>query len=220
MKRATRVLAGAAATVFAVAAAPAVAATTGTAAAAPQPTVGQSLERFSAQEARDLESRYPVQAARLKQAVALSAGDRGAARAAGTTAVDPGAETGGYYKIRNLNSDKCLAIGNGKTANGAVAIQWDCLDIADQVWWVGGNNIVNFNSGKYLAIGGGNTANGAKAIQWEHTGGNEQAWYGHTDGHILNWNSDKFLAIGASSTANGAKAVQWEYTGSNGQYWY
>ncbi|MEU7022119.1 RICIN domain-containing protein [Streptomyces sp. NPDC046203] len=220
MARTTKILVGMASAASLAMATPAVASPV-SAAPAPAPATanqiaGSSLEKLTPQEVRDLESRFPAQAKRLKESVARAS----AARDAGTESAAPMTSEAGYYKIHNWNSNKCLAIGSGNTANGANAIQWDCLaDSASQVWWLEGAHVINYNSGKYLAIGASSTANGAEAIQWDYTGSDSQRWYWNGD-FIFNGNSGKYLAIGASSTANGAKAIQWDYTGSTGQAWY
>ncbi|BAU84081.1 hypothetical protein SLA_3167 [Streptomyces laurentii] len=173
-----------------------------------------ALARLTPEEVKNLESRYPAQAKRVKEAVARASASRGA----GTDSASYIAPTG-YYTIRNLNSRKCLAIGSGSKANGANAIQWDCLGSPEQIWWITNDFISNYNSGKFLAIGSSSTANGAEAIQWDYTGSGGQRW-SMTDDFLTNMGSGKFLAIGSSSTANGAKAIQWDYTGSGGQRWW
>ncbi|MFE6103718.1 RICIN domain-containing protein [Streptomyces laurentii] len=215
MTRTTTILIGMVSVASLALASPAVASPADSAPATPNQFADSSLEKLSAKEVQDLESRFPAQAKRLKETVAKSS-DSGAK---GVAEESSPWDTAGYYKIRNWNSDKCLAIGSGNTANGANAIQWDCLDSPSQVWLVSNGHIVNYNSGKYLAIGASSTANGAEAIQWEYTGSDGQRWLS-SGNQIVNYNSGKYLAIGSSSTANGAKAIQWEYTGSGGQFWY
>jgi hypothetical protein len=163
------------------------------------------VERLSAAEVKAFEERSPEKAARLE---ADSVRRHGGVAAQGT-----------YVRIHNRASGKCLAIGSSSQANGAHAIQWDCLDSNAQIWWIDGHFVQNAASGKYLAIGSSSTANGAHAIQWEYTGSQGQQWTWSGE-FFWNNNSGKNLAIGSSSTANGAHAIQWEYTGSNGQRWY
>ncbi|WP_170177711.1 RICIN domain-containing protein [Thermomonospora umbrina] len=165
------------------------------------PVTGAAVQPLSAAEVADLERRYPEKAKRLRQTVST-----------GAEAV--------AVKIVNVNSGKCLAIGSSSTAQGAHAIQWDCIASSPgQVWVLDGYHILNYNSGLYLAIGSSSTENGAHALQWSYTGSNGQRWYADGDRHLINMNSDKYLAIGSSSTENGAHALQWSYTGSNGQRW-
>ncbi|MET9318221.1 RICIN domain-containing protein [Kribbella sp. NPDC003505] len=42
----------------------------------------------------------------------------------------------GGYRIKNYNSDKCLAIPNGNWTLGIQAIQWTCAADRDQRWWL------------------------------------------------------------------------------------
>lgn len=43
-------------------------------------------------------------------------------------------QTGGFFALVAVHSNKCLGIDSGSTANGAVALQWDCLGVAGQTW--------------------------------------------------------------------------------------
>ncbi|MBD0742371.1 hypothetical protein BG418_12880 [Streptomyces sp. CBMA152] len=168
---------------------------------AAQPADGAVMQKLTRAEMRSLAQKYPAQTKRMREVT--------------------GRADAVAYRIYNWHSDKCLAIGSSSTANGANAIQWDCIDSNAQFWYADDDlHILNFNSGKYLAIGSSSTANGAKAIQWDYTGSDGQRWYGDNDHHIINLHSGKYLAIGSSSTDNGAKAIQWDYTGSDGQRWY
>ncbi|MEV5986203.1 RICIN domain-containing protein [Streptomyces sp. NPDC052051] len=175
------------------------------------------IQRLTPTETKDFKRKAPEQFARMQKILSRSSST------VAPTADRPAlAASGDLYRIVNVNSNKCLAIGSSSTANGAHAIQWDCLSNSNgQVWFSDGYRIVNANSGKCLAIGSSSTANGAHAIQWDCLSDSYgQLWYAQDDWDIINWNSGLHLAIGSSSTANGAHAIQWEYTGSNGQAWY
>ncbi|CNF08837.1 putative carbohydrate-binding protein [Mycobacterium tuberculosis] len=128
----------------------------------------------------------------------------------------------GYYRIRNWNSDKYLAIGNSSTANGAPAIQWEYTGSNGQLWYLNADRkIVNVASGKCLAIGSGNPANGIPVVQWEELDSDSQRWIiDPSSGLIRNVQTGKYMAVGAGSTENGAEVIQWEATGSDGQRWY
>lgn len=84
------------------------------------------------------------------------------------------------YRVRNVKSKKCLAIGDGDTSNGAVAIQFTCGSGAEQRWkYDSQKRLRNMNSGRCLAIPNGTTVLGTRAIQWtcESTNTNpEQMW--------------------------------------------
>jgi hypothetical protein len=87
---------------------------------------------------------------------------------------------GAAYRVSGLFTGRCMAIGSSATHDGAWAIQWTCLPIADQTWRLvpsgAGYAIVNANSNKCLAIGSGATHDGAVAIQWSCFGSREQQW--------------------------------------------
>ncbi|MET9318204.1 RICIN domain-containing protein [Kribbella sp. NPDC003505] len=42
----------------------------------------------------------------------------------------------GGYQIRNVNSERCLAILNGNTTPGVQAIPRTCASDLDQRWWI------------------------------------------------------------------------------------
>jgi hypothetical protein len=90
---------------------------------------------------------------------------------------DNGAPT---YEIKNMNSKKCLAIGQGSTALGAKAIQWECNRSEEQRWKRDSQQrLRNMNSDFCLAIPGASETNGVQAIQWtcKDTSTNpEQEW--------------------------------------------
>ncbi|MEJ3748420.1 RICIN domain-containing protein [Actinomycetes bacterium KLBMP 9797] len=91
--------------------------------------------------------------------------------------VDNGAKV---YRLENVHSQRCLAIGAGSTANGAEAIQWTCRTSDEQRWkWDSAGRLRNMKSGLCLAIPGASKAPGVQAVQWtcKDTGTNpEQAW--------------------------------------------
>ncbi|MET9318212.1 RICIN domain-containing protein [Kribbella sp. NPDC003505] len=84
--------------------------------------------------------------------------------------------------IRNAHSLQCLAIPASSRVNGTGAIQWPCLAVDDQRWYLrldsylGGYKIVNVNSDKCLAIPEGSDALGKQAIQWTCAQDLDQRW--------------------------------------------
>ncbi|NUP21082.1 MAG: RICIN domain-containing protein, partial [Streptomyces sp.] len=40
----------------------------------------------------------------------------------------------GYYRLRNVNSALVAGIAQSSTADGAAVIQWNSLDVDDQLW--------------------------------------------------------------------------------------
>jgi hypothetical protein len=134
--------------------------------------------------------------------------------------------------IMNDNSDLCLAVSAGSTANGAGTIQWTCQGGTEQDWQLrqrpsGAYEIRNDHSGLCLAIGGASTTQGVQAIQWPCGGDShlEQTWALVPDGTgysaLKNVNSGLCLAIGSASTTQGQAAIQWPCrgTGNREQQW-
>jgi hypothetical protein len=84
------------------------------------------------------------------------------------------------YRVRNIKSGKCLAIGDSDTSNGAKAIQFTCGSGAEQRWkYDSQKRLRNMNSGRCLAIPNGSTVLGTRAIQWTCQAGStnpEQVW--------------------------------------------
>lgn len=130
------------------------------------------------------------------------------------------------YRVQYVHSNKCLAIANGNTANGAAVIQQTCSGATSQQLTLssiaGGYYSLTFaHSGKLIDINGGSTADGAAAIQWPYNGGNNQQFtlYDHNDGtfSFAYRHSGKCLDINGNSTADGAAAIQWPCHWNNNQ---
>ncbi|ONI75051.1 hypothetical protein ALI144C_40510 [Actinosynnema sp. ALI-1.44] len=134
----------------------------------------------------------------------------------------------GYYYVHNSNSGKCLAIGGASKDDGAKAIQWACMGIPDQRWYLrhmgsGLYAFINQNSGKCLAIGGSSTGEGAHAIQWTCLAITDQRWFASvtsTGWEFVNQGSGKALAIAGASKDDGAQAIQWTRLGTPEQRWF
>ncbi|GAA2296559.1 hypothetical protein GCM10010149_51210 [Nonomuraea roseoviolacea subsp. roseoviolacea] len=129
-------------------------------------------------------------------------------------------------QLVNWGTGKCLAIGNSSTANGARAIQWQCLSSSPGQFWQlredrvrpGAMEIVNRHSGLCLAVANGSGSDGAAIIQWTCNGHDSQLWR-RFDEQFVNWGSGKCVAVPASTTANGAELIQWTCNDSYGQKW-
>ncbi|MEJ3748419.1 RICIN domain-containing protein [Actinomycetes bacterium KLBMP 9797] len=87
------------------------------------------------------------------------------------------------YRLRNVSSQKCLAIGEGSTANSAGAIQFTCGSGAEQRWKYDSDfRLRNMKSDKCLAIPGGSNELYIQAIQYtckEASLNQEQVWYNY-----------------------------------------
>ncbi|GAB2889366.1 hypothetical protein GCM10027074_67120 [Streptomyces deserti] len=129
----------------------------------------------------------------------------------------------GYFKIRNLATNKVLGIENQSTADGARALQWDDNGTLDHEWAVAphpadGYTITNRVTGKLLEIPGASTTAGITAAQWSSTDCACQRWnltqtalppLGTGQYVLVNKNSGKYLDIPGASTATDTAANQW-----------
>ncbi|XXX78317.1 RICIN domain-containing protein [Sorangium sp. So ce134] len=85
----------------------------------------------------------------------------------------------GYYRIRNVRSDKCLDVRGGSTADGAVIVQYTCHGNPNQQWSVTdlGGGAVRFTSrfsGKVIDAYGSPPGNGTALFQRASNGGTSQ----------------------------------------------
>lgn len=137
------------------------------------------------------------------------------------------------FHIVNYHSRLCLGIAGDK--NDQVAVQWGCINHADQIWHWGSQNsshpgfyqLVNGNN-SCLGIAGGSRAEGARAVGWTCYGSAhlDQYWapLPYTcSGYVPleNLGSGYVMGVAGNSTAQGAPVVQWRYQGvCNNQFWY
>ncbi|NNN34416.1 ricin-type beta-trefoil lectin domain protein [Streptomyces sp. S3(2020)] len=140
----------------------------------------------------------------------------------------PANAVGFYGEVRNIGTNKCLAVPNSSSANGTGLIQWTCNDNGDQQWLMekvpGGNNdryvIYAWPGSKCLAMPNSSTANGTQAIQWTcDPTDSDQIWIQDSWYRLRNLNSDKCLAVPNSSTANGTEVIQWTCNDNLDQRW-
>ncbi|WP_437611961.1 RICIN domain-containing protein [Sorangium sp. So ce834] len=86
---------------------------------------------------------------------------------------------GGYYRIRNVHSDKCLDVRSASTADGAAIVQYTCHDNPNQQWSVteaggGAVRITSRLSGKVIDAYGSPPSNGTALVQRASNGGASQ----------------------------------------------
>ncbi|GAA3038598.1 hypothetical protein GCM10020229_57310 [Kitasatospora albolonga] len=140
---------------------------------------------------------------------------------------------GAYDHIINNNSNQCLAVPGGSTADGTGLIQWPCGTWNDHYWtanykftesgyyWY---QVVNYNSGKCLAVPGASTTAGTQVIQWPCGTWRDHYWAFLVDSsnrlHIVNYNSRQCLAIPGASTDKGAQVIQWPCGTWADHYWH
>ena len=133
-----------------------------------------------------------------------------------------------WYRIRNRNSGRELAVAGTSLADSAGVTQATDDGAADHLWALvdngdGNYRIVNRNSGKVLAVNVQSTADGAHVQQYQDNGTPDHLWKLVDDGHgwsrIVNVHSGKVLAVDGGSRADGAQITQWTDDGSPDHLW-
>jgi hypothetical protein len=111
---------------------------------------------------------------------------------------------GGWWKLTNVRSGKCLDVPGGSAANSVALSQWRDNGGDNQRWSftaTGGGwyKIGAKVSGKFLDVAGASTADGARIHQYQDNGADNQRWRlemvapaavavrGRTDAPILPW---------------------------------
>ena len=141
--------------------------------------------------------------------------------------------------IRNFSSGLCLGTQGG--LDNHPAVQWTCVNHADQLWRTGGSLngifgtayqvINNNNPNQCLGVAGGSTTEGADVVGWNCGGPShpDQYWYigsffctksGTTYYTFDNFKSNWVMGVAGGSTAVGAAVVQFRYQSMcNNQFW-
>ncbi|MEU6227018.1 RICIN domain-containing protein [Streptomyces sp. NPDC047042] len=133
----------------------------------------------------------------------------------------------GFRPVKNVGTQRCLAVPGADLDNGVALIQWGCSTGAEQQWRLepvaGGNNdrytVRNSNSKKCLAMPGASKEDATQAIQWPCSTGTEQIWIQDSLGRLRNLNSDKCLAVPGNNPAVGTKVIQWPCSTGVEQRW-
>ena len=123
----------------------------------------------------------------------------------------------GTYRVRSVQSGKCLDIKDRSRINGATVQQWDCSNQSNQTWrvtTVGDQyRIESLHSGKCLDVRDRSTRDGAGIQQWD-CGSNQpnQTWRLVSSGGafgIVSSANGKCLDVTGRSQLNGAVLQQW-----------
>jgi endoglucanase Acf2 len=144
------------------------------------------------------------------------------------TATPPPVTGDAYFTLVNRNSNKCLDVNAGSTADGAKVQQWTCTGSTPQQWRLvatgnGAYQLVSRASGKCAEIAGASTADGALTQQWGCGAGTHQQWTLETVAEgwvrLINKNSGKVLSITYGSVDDGAQGHQWPWLTNADQQW-
>jgi hypothetical protein len=130
---------------------------------------------------------------------------------------------GVFFKV--AQSNKCLNVANGSTANSAAIVQYTCgtatatndkfklVPEGNDAYWIQG-----VGSGKCLNVSGGSVANNAAVIQYTCSTSPNELWYvdevpDKPTYRFVSYNSGKCLNIPGGSTANSVALVQYTCSG-------
>lgn len=133
-----------------------------------------------------------------------------------------------FYRIKNRNSGKIMAINVASTADGANILQWTYNGSGDQRWALdpvgsGYFKLRASHSGKVAGVTGSSTADGGDVAQYTYNGSYSQHWkFNMTNNQyfeIQNRNSGKLLDVENGGTADGVNIRQWSDLNNTIQQW-
>ncbi|GAB1821494.1 RICIN domain-containing protein [Herbidospora sp. RD11066] len=127
--------------------------------------------------------------------------------------------SGGGQQIVGTQSNRCVDITGGSTANNTPAQLYDCGS--------GTNQRLTYTSGKQLQVYGTKcldasnqgTTNGTQVIIWDCNGQTNQQWNVNSNGTITGVQSSLCLDASGGATANGTRIILWTCNGGPNQQW-
>lgn len=133
-----------------------------------------------------------------------------------------------FYRIRNRNSGKVLAVNQASTGDGANILQWTYNGSGDQKWALdpvsgGFFTLRASHSGRVAGVENSSTADGANVAQYTSSGATSQQWKLISTNNqyfeIQNRNSGKMLDVTNGGTADGVNVRQWTDLNNTIQQW-
>jgi uncharacterized repeat protein (TIGR02543 family) len=126
----------------------------------------------------------------------------------------------GYYVLRVVGSDRCLAVSGASINAGAGVVQATCSGAASQQWsgtdlGNGAYRITSRSSGMAVGAYGAGTANGTKIVQWPENGGANQQWRVVAASDVKSYAVT--LATSGSGTTSPAAGTYTVLAGTTGQ---
>lgn len=131
-------------------------------------------------------------------------------------------------EIKNANSNKCLAVAGGSTANNAELVQYTCDGHASRDWTLVPDGvfwkIVNDKSGKCATIAGGGTADNDQAVLYTCDADDSRKWVWYEQDVtgldiFQNVNSGLCMTVAGGGTSNNDKIVQYPYDEHKSRKW-
>ncbi len=121
------------------------------------------------------------------------------------------------YRLKGVQSNRCLTIANASQANGAGAQISDCASGANQTFAPSAASELRVYGSKCLQAEG--TGAGATVDIWDCTGADNQKWMLSSDGSIVGVQSRLCLDVNGQATANGSVVQLWTCNGGANQNW-
>jgi hypothetical protein len=128
----------------------------------------------------------------------------------------------GFYRLKNVNSGKCLVLGS--RAAQTTCASATSLRIAPNYSFP--FSIAARHSGKCLNVAGASNANNANVQQYECVGAANERWFLEPDStfnpswyYIKSLNSGKCLDIAGGALGNNGNAQQYDCTGVDNERW-
>ncbi|RKT67942.1 PKD domain-containing protein [Saccharothrix variisporea] len=133
------------------------------------------------------------------------------------TYIGPGIGGGGAVakQIVGAQSNKCVDVNNGATADGTKVQLWTCGSGNNQKWTQVGSTFQSLS--KCLDVNEGSQADGALVQLWTCNGTPAQNWSVQSDGSLRN--GTKCLDAYGGATADGTQLIIWTCHGGPNQKW-
>ncbi|WP_245651944.1 RICIN domain-containing protein [Streptosporangium amethystogenes] len=122
-------------------------------------------------------------------------------------------------QIVGAQSNRCVDVTGGSTANGAQAQLWDCGSGGNQRWTHTSGKQLMVYGNKCLDAYGQGTGNGTQVVIWDCNGQTNQQWNVNANGTITGAQSGLCLDAPSNATANGTKLNLWACNGGTNQRW-
>ncbi|WP_062429986.1 RICIN domain-containing protein [Herbidospora daliensis] len=130
-----------------------------------------------------------------------------------------GGSSGGGQQIVGAQSNRCVDIAGGSTANNAQAQLYDCGSGTNQRFTHTSGKQLQVYGNKCLDASGQGTANGTQVIIWDCNGQTNQQWNVNSNGTITGVQSGLCLDAFGGGTANGTRIILWSCNGGPNQQW-
>lgn len=122
-------------------------------------------------------------------------------------------------QVVGSQSNRCVEVPNGSTANGLQVQLADCQSVDRQRWTYTSDRRLQIYGSKCLDANGQGTGNGTQVIIWDCNGQANQQWNVNSNGTITGVQSGLCLDADGAGTATGTKIILWSCHGGVNQRW-